>query len=312
MSKIAKQNKNEVAKNATHKKSSIGTSTIKVKVNLVTPDKVKVNEKKRKKRVPKLKKQIKQKSNINNIKIQNSYVLLKLAGIVVLIIAAVIFLFTTPLFNVTEIEILGNEIVSSEEIKSLSQIKLNENMFKNVKITIQKNIKGNAYIEDVKVKRILPNKIQIVVQERQVKFMIKLLNSYAYVNSQGYILQITDQTKEVPTILGISTPEEEMIIGKRLNNEDLKKLEVCLKIVSSCEENEISRYITSINVENPTEYIISMVEKNKTIHLGNSSNLGTKILYVKAILQAEEENEGDIFVNGDLNNGFQPYFRKKV
>ena len=50
MSKIAKQNKNEVAKNATHKKSSIGTSTIKVKVNLVTPDKVKVNEKKRKKR----------------------------------------------------------------------------------------------------------------------------------------------------------------------------------------------------------------------------------------------------------------------
>lgn len=67
-----------------------------------------------------------------------------------------------------------------------------------------------------------------------------------------------------------------------------------------------------MNVEETNEYIVYMAEKAKTVHLGNNSNLGTKILYVKAILEAEEENEGDIFVNGDLNNGFQPYFRKKV
>lgn len=189
---------------------------------------------------------------------------------------------------------------------------LNENMFKNVKTTIKQNIKGNAYIEDVTVKRILPNKMQITVQERKVKFMLKLLDSYAYISSQGYILEITPQTKEVPIIEGMSTPEEEMISGKRLNEEDLNKLETALNIVSNCEDNEISRFITSINVKDSSEYTMYMAEKAKTVHLGNNSNLGTKILYVKAIMEAEEGNEGDIFVNGDLINGFQPFFRKKL
>ena len=54
------------------------------------------------------------------------------------------------------------------------------------------------------------------------------------------------------------------------------------------------------------------LKKCVTVHLGNSSNLDTKMLYVKAILEEKEGIEGDIFVNGDLNNGFQPYFRMKV
>lgn len=216
------------------------------------------------------------------------------------------------MFNVTQIDVIGNETVSKEEIISLSQIMLNENMFKNVKTTIKQNIKGNAYIESVSVKRVLPNKIQITVQERKVKFMLKLLESFAYINNQGYILEITPQTKEVPIIEGMTTPEEEMITGKRLNEEDLNKLETALSIVSNCEENEISRFITSINVTNSSEYTMVMAEKAKTVHLGNNSNLSAKILYVKAILEAEEGNEGDIFVNGDLINGFQPFFRKKL
>ena len=236
----------------------------------------------------------------------------KWIGLVLFIAAATVFLFTTPLFNVTEIEVLGNDIVNSEEIKSLSQITLQENMFKNVKSVIRQNIKGNAYIENVEIKRILPNKIQIIVDERKVKFIIKLLNKYAYINSQGYILEISEQTKEVPIIEGISTPEEEIAVGKRLNTEDLKSLETVLKIISECEENEISRFITSINIKNTNEYKMYLAEKNKTVHLGNSYNIPNKILFVKAILEAEEGNEGDIFVNGDLTNGFQPYFRKKV
>lgn len=322
MNKIAKNTNNEVAKKATQQKDKMKTSTIRVQVNMVNP-KVNLETAKTAKNIktkkPKVNKKnnekikLKQKNKQKELpKPQKSHKLLKAIAIIILIVSAVIFLCTTPLFNVTEILVTGNEIVSAEEIKSLSQIKLNDNTFKNIKRKIKENIKGNAYIEDVTVKRILPNKIQISVQERTIKFLVKILNKYAYVNSQGYVLEITEQTKEVPIIEGISTLEEEIIVGKRLNNEDLKKIEACLKIVSACEENEISRFITTINVENSSEYIVTMLEKEKTIHLGTISNLDTKILYVKAILQAEEGNEGDIFVNGDLNSGFQPYFRKKL
>ena len=38
--------------------------------------------------------------------------------------------------------------------------------------------------------------------------------------------------------------------GKNVYFNDLNRLEVALNIVSTCEENEISKYITSINIEN--------------------------------------------------------------
>ncbi|MBR3250042.1 MAG: FtsQ-type POTRA domain-containing protein [Clostridia bacterium] len=302
--KNKKTKKRAVENNTAQPKKTMKTSTIEVQINQMPNQTGQPNNKNQKK--------IKKVQKVKPENKKNKSKLLKWFGIIGLIIVVGIFLFTTPLFNVTEIEVKGNSTVNSEEIKSLSQIKLNENIFKNIKAIIKENIKCNPYIEDVEVKRILPNKIQITVQERTVKFMLKLLDKYAYINSQGYILEITNQTREIPIIEGMSTLEEEMIVGKRLNNEDLNKLETILKIVSSCEENEISKYITSINAQNQSEYIMIFAEKGITVHLGNSTNLDTKILYVKAILQAEEGNEGDIFVNGDLNNGFQPYFRKKV
>lgn len=312
--KKQKNKKSQISRNRavhTTAQSKINNKTNTIKVNVISNIDT-IETKKVKNKTKKAKNINKTKPQVKKIRPKKTAKILKALGLVILVAGAIAFLCTTPLFNVTQIEVIGNESVSKEEIISLSQIKLNENTFKNVKTTIKQNIKGNAYIENVAVKRVFPNKMQITVQERKVKFMVKLLNSYAYINSQGYILEVTGHTKEVPIIEGISTPEEEIIAGKRLNNDDLNSLEVALSIVSSCEENEISRFITSINIKDPNEYTVYMAEKSKTIHLGSHSNLGTKILYVKAILEAEEGNEGDIFVNGDLINGFQPYFRKKL
>lgn len=309
-----KNKKNKISKNrAVHNtaQSKIENRTNTIKVNVVSNIDT-IENKKIKKKAKRTKNINKPKPQVKKIRPKKTAKILKAVGLCALVAGAIAFLCTTPLFNVTEIEVIGNETVSKEEITSLSQIKLQENMFKILKSDIKENIKGNAYIENVAVKRVLPNKMQITVQERKVKFMIKVLDSFAYINSQGYILEVTPQTREVPIIVGMSTPEEEMVAGQRLNNEDLNSLEVTLSIVSSCEDNEISRFITSINVSDSSEYTMDMTEKSKVIHLGNRSNLSTKMLYVKAILEAEEGNAGDVFVNGDFNNGFQPYFRKKV
>ena len=306
---MTKEKKKRAEHSTAHHRKSARTSTIKVKVDKM-PKHQKVEEKKPKKESrPKTKKEPKEKRKRYP---RRRGKIIKWIGIIILVLAATIFLFTTPLFNLTKIEVIGNDRVSDEEIISLSQLKLNENMFKSSSISIKENIKGNAYIEDVKIKRMLPNKIQIEVVERKVKFMIKLLNNYAYINSQGYILELTKETTEVPIIEGIETAEEEIVAGERLNVNDLRNLETALKIERTFEENEISKYITSINLKDSSDYIVYLKEKKKTVHLGDNSNLSTKVLYVKAIIDSEGKSRGDIFVNGDLNNGFQPFFRKKV
>ena len=53
-------------------------------------------------------------------------------------------------------------------------------------------------------------------------------------------------------------------------------------------------------------------EEKKKVYLGDNSNLSNKILWVQAIIKDNKGIEGEIYVNGDLNNKFKPRFKQKV
>lgn len=226
------------------------------------------------------------------------------------LIAAIIFFMMSPLFNISEIEVTGNEKISTDTIISLSKIEVGENIYKISSKRVGRNIKENAYIQEVSVKRSLPNKIIISIKERKSSFMLEYANSYAYINNQGYILEISDEKLNVPIIMGYSTKEEDIKAGNRLCDEDLEKIEKVLHIMESANANGIGNFITRINIEDKQNYTIIMEEKKKTIYLGDASNLSTRMPYLKAILIGEEGIEGEIFVNGDLNKE-NAFFRKK-
>ena len=83
--------------------------------------------------------------------------------------------------------------------------------------------------------------------------------------------------------------------------------------MSIAKENEIDNKITGIDISNKNEYILYLAEEKKTAYIGNDSNLTTKILYIKEIMEKYEAGkEGTIFVNGDFTNKFKAYFREKV
>ena len=52
-------------------------------------------------------------------------------------------------------------------------------------------------------------------------------------------------------------------------------------------------------------------EEQKTVYLGDCTNLDTRMLFVKTILEKEKNNAGEIFVNMNLNEK-NPFFREKV
>ena len=154
--------------------------------------------------------------------------------------------------------------------------------------------------------------MQIEVEERKPRYSVDFMGKYVYINSQGYFLEISEDSKGLPIILGMVTSEEQIVPNNRLCNEDLEKLEDVIKIMDVAKENELDTKITSIDISNKNEYIIYLEEESKRVHIGDNSNLSNKMLYVVAIIEQEKDKAGDIYVNGDLNNKFQPYFREKV
>lgn len=279
----------------------IETETV---IQMTNKNKMRKEEQKRKELTKEARKR---KKKIKRIKF-----LLKLIIFVGLISGAMIFSLTSPIFNIKKINVSNNSEISSDTVISLSGITQDENIFRFYKGSGTNKIKENPYIENVKIHRKLPNTVEIEVEERVAKYCVDYMQKYAYINIQGYILEISEDSKKLPIIYGITTNEEEVVPGNRLNNEDLSRLEDVIKIMNATTEKELDGKVTGIDISDKNKYILYLGEEKKNVHLGDATNLSNKMLYVVAIMEQEKEKEGDIYVNGDLNNKFQPYFREKV
>lgn len=244
-------------------------------------------------------------------KINGKKIAISIIVLLLIAIGGTIYYLTTPAFNIANIEVHGNEKNSVETYISLSRIDIGStNILGITSGNIIKNIKENSYVEDVIVKRKLPNTIELYITERKVSYQINYSNSYIYLDNQGYILEISEEKKEIPIIKGFSSLKENIQIGQRLKDEDLVKLNVVLKITNYCKYNTIENKITSIDVTDEKNYILNFEEDQKKVYLGDASNLSERLSMLKTILKNEKGKKGEIFMNGDLKED-KVYFREE-
>ena len=262
----------------------------------------------KKKNNKKIRNNNKKKKKINNKKLNR---IIKCTSFIVLGIFLLIFLIVSPIFNIENIEIEGNSILSNEKIISLSEIHIDENIFRINKMLVKEKIKSNAYVESVEISRKLPNTIQIQIKERKVKYMLEYADGYVYVNSQGYMIDISKDKKEVPIIIGYSTENTDIAIGNRLKNEDLKGIEMANKIVEVANSNEITSLITKIDISNSKNYTLILETEGKKIYLGDCTDLTTRIARAKAIIEKTAGKEGEIFLDGNTSTE-NPRFKENV
>lgn len=312
--KKTKKRKNEKIKNKNTTKKSKTTKTKKKTKNKEEEFELKLgieDEKVKPKKKKKKTKKLTKKQEIARKKRKAFLRLVKWATLILLLIGGGIGFLLSSFFNIKKIEIVGNNKLTRDEAISLSQIEIEENTFKLSKNKIEKNIKQNAYVESVKIKRNLPSTILIEIEERVPTYMITFANAYAYINNQGYFVEISKEKLELPIITGYTTKEEDIQLGERLCTEDLQKLDDILQIMKAAESNEIANIVTKINISDKQDYVLELKSEKKTVHVGDTSNLSTKMLYIKEIIEQNKKIEGEILVNTDLNNKWA-IFRKKV
>ena len=250
---------------------------------------------------------VKKNSKVNK-KVLHKRKVLKFFMLIVIIIIASIILLSSSLFELKNIYVEGNEKISDEAIISLSGLNLYENIFKLNKNSVIDKIKENAYIENAEISRKLPSTIEITIKERKVNYMLEYANSYAYINNQGYILEITNEKLDLPILIGYDTDLSTTTPGNRMDIDDLKKMDTVIRIYETAKSNEIGNLITKINISDSKDYILILDTEGKTVHLGECADLNTRILYLKSILEKTKGKNGEIFLNMDLNTD-DAYFR---
>lgn len=316
--------KNNTKKSNSKKRDNAKDNTSKLNSNIINGTNSKANntntknEKNKKKisKKPASKKQInnkitpEQQEKIVRQRNRNKKII-KFSLLFILFVIVILCAMFSPLFNIKTIEVDGNKIVTKNEIISLSKIQIEENSFKLSKSKIRKQIKENAYIQDVKITRKLPSTILIEIEEREPAYLLEYAGSYVVIDKQGYMLEIKTEKISLPIIQGEVTETSNFAVGNRLCTEDLERLAVISKIVELAKVNDIYTIITGIDISNKENIKLIFETEEKVAYLGDSSNMNTKILMIKSILEKEEGKPGEIFLNFDLNKK-NPIFRERV
>lgn len=227
---------------------------------------------------------------------------------IILFVVLTILLLCSPIFDIKNIEVIGNSKISKEKIINISGIELHTNIFKFNKGLIRENIKENAYIENVEITRKIPSTVQVDIEEREAKYMLQFADSYVYINNQGYMLEISNEKLEVPILIGFTTDLSNIKAGNRINVADLNKMNMVIKIYEAAKSNGLGDLVTKIDISNEKNYTIILEKEGKTVYLGDCSELNTRILYLKSILETTQGKSGELFLNVDLNSQ-EAYFR---
>ena len=198
--------------------------------------------------------------------------------ILIVLIALSGYLFKSPTFKIQTITVTGNKQLTKEKVLELA-----------------------------KINKLYPSRVEIEITERSKRFQIKTQSeNYIYIDEQGYILECTSEKLKLPVITGMEITENEANNSKRLNDKNLDIMENILQIYQECKKIKIDEKITEIQVND--EYVLKLEQDGIAINLGNATNLKDRMYFVKKLLEEEKENKGTIYVNGNLNEGFSPYF----
>lgn len=217
---------------------------------------------------------------------KNSFSIVVTFFLVALLIAIVITVFFHPVFNLKDVEIIGTNRYTSDQVLSSSNLKLNENIFVQVLKNGNIDLSKLPYIKSYKYEYKLPDKIVVSVIERTPLYIAynKDVNKYYLIDGEGYILEESkpEKTSEEQVFVYGIVFSEDFDVGDKINDIDKSKLDMFLNIKNELKNVIASASITKVSFENALT-IITLNDKLNVV-FSDDKNLKYVIAFLSEII----------------------------
>lgn len=221
---------------------------------------------------------------------------------VVGLILVSIVLFFTPLFNIKNINIYGNEKIETAQIKQTIGSIEEDNLFRLNTKKIISNLKTIPYVDDVVIKKkVFPVGINVDVIECIPIGYVQNNESYIILDKNFKVLEIIDAPMEnVAQIIGVSVTASTE--GAVISIDDSQKLTTMIEICNGLVEEELMSKIGTINFSDMNN--ISFTYENRLdVICGSVVDFSKKIgMFEKAVTSSKltENSRGtiDISISG--------------
>ncbi len=214
-----------------------------------------------------------------------------------LICAGIFFILSrTILFNIKEYTVTGNSIYSADQILNAGGLHEGRNMYGiNLNKTAEKIKDKLIYLEDVTLRRKLPDKFIVEVTEAQAFACCEYEGSrYAVITKSGRYLETEQLGARAGLILVEGMDLKNVALGEDFESADETKKEIILDLFDAISRTCDGK-ITYIDISDRTN-IMMRYENRIDIDFGSSLDYDYKLRYITAIIEENltPEDEGRI------------------
>lgn len=209
------------------------------------------------------------------------YILLFL-GVTVIFLAVCFFLF----FRISEIQLVGNEIYSEEQILEQLPFTIGENLFSFDAETAESALrKALPYIGAAEIKRSLPSTVTVEISERRMELSLAVGEDAYLLSGDLQVLgrigggDITDGVAHLKT-----SAVERCIVGERIVFSDARTASDLEELYRCLSENEMMSEIRSIDMTSRFDITLDYGGRF-TVYLADIDNMDIKIRFLAKILE---------------------------
>ncbi len=215
------------------------------------------------------------------------------------------FFASSSFFDVTEFEVKGNVYYSEDEILTMGNCKTGGNIFWGSGCgDIKKRLEKDAYMEKVKVKRILPDKISIELTERTQIAAVVYGENYVVVDAGGTVLRKTEAEPELTLIYGLTISKLE--VGQLIEAEQKVLLRQTLEMLDIMSKSDMYFKKIEISDAGVKAYVLDyLICKGTPQSIMKAMEEGNLQKVVKGLFDINIER-GTIKVSGEEYISFDP------
>lgn len=196
-------------------------------------------------------------------------------SIILLISILVTLALKLELFDIKQVEVEGNRKITKTSIVTSAQVEFGENIFYFNSNKAKKNILENPYILEAKVKRVIPDKIHITVEERIAEFYLMNKNLYYIINDEGVLLETRNDIEGMKLVELKGMDLTGIQLGGKVNCDDDRKYKIIKELSQLINNNTSDLRIKEYNFQDITDMYLYI--NDMKVIIGPFENIEDKI-----------------------------------
>lgn len=252
-----------------------------------------------------------------------------------MILLLAILAVTLPQFYIKQIDIVGCNKITKEELLTSSGLAGGQHLFSNLGGGIIQlftfrygNIENELssdypYINDIKIQIVFPSKVLITINERQKIGYVKIPDGYAVIDTAGVVVELCDgdAPSGVPLMEGL--PVRSSALGETIDMTEGKGLNTCISVLNAilvADENKsknsefsLVKCVSSVrSIQGGATFltlVLPSAQKELLIRIGSLKNISDDMIWLR---YAAEQNKFDSVGDGVLDMTGEEYTFRPV